>query len=89
MSKNSFHWCTYLITCFISYKVYHLNLNTKEHIAFVKDLEQHSEVDFWTQFRRLHKSVDLMISPTFQAEFEILLEQKGIPFTIKIKNVEE
>lgn len=73
----------------VRYKVYKVKPTTEEHKAFLKNFEQHPDVDFWTELRHLSKNVDVMISPAFQAQFEEQLTQKGIDYSIKINNVEE
>lgn len=72
-----------------SYKVYHVTPSTRDHIAFLMDLEKNPEVDFWTESRRINKAVDLMIAPLFQAEFEEQLAKQGIQHSVIINDVEE
>lgn len=59
-----------------------------DHLVYLKSLEQNVEVDFWSEIRRLHESVDVMISPQLQEDFEHALNSKSVEYNVMLSNVE-
>lgn len=61
--------------------------STYDHIEYVKSLEKNDEVDFWSDIRHLHESIDVMISPRLQKQFENELKSKSIAYNVMLDNV--
>lgn len=62
--------------------------STHDQLAYLKSLEQNVDVDFWSDIRHLHESVDIMVSPQLQEEFEYTLNSKSVEYGVMLSNVE-
>uniref|UniRef100_V5GRX6 Zinc carboxypeptidase A 1 n=1 Tax=Anoplophora glabripennis TaxID=217634 RepID=V5GRX6_ANOGL len=71
------------------YKAYSVTPKTLGQAKILKEFEDDEHFDFWSEFRALNSSVDVMVSPKAQLDFENFLSSEGIDYTIFIENVEE
>lgn len=69
--------------------MYHVVPHTEEQAAFLKNLEGNPEIDFWNKLRKVDKAVDIMVSPSYQKDFEEALAARGIEHSVMINDVEE
>ncbi|KAJ8950618.1 hypothetical protein NQ318_010817 [Aromia moschata] len=80
---------TVLLLIFYSYKVYQVTPRSMEEADIVKQFENDDNFDFWSDLRAINASIDIMVTPAAQDEFETLLETYNIDNMILINNVEE
>lgn len=57
-------------------------------MIYLKSLENNPEIDFWSDLRRLHENVDIMISPDLQEKFEEELSSRSMKYSVMLHNVE-
>lgn len=62
---------------------------TESHVQIINELETREELDFWSDLPRNGGSVDVMVQPTDQDEFEELLNSNELQFTVMIEDVQK
>ncbi|KAJ8950617.1 hypothetical protein NQ318_010816 [Aromia moschata] len=72
-----------------SYKVYQVTPSSMDEANALKQLESNENFDFWSDLRAINISINIMVSPSAQDEFEDLLESYSIDSTVLIDDVEE
>lgn len=70
------------------YKVYTVTPEAVEHIEYLKSLEHHQGIDFWSDLRRLNDNVDIMVPLQMQEAFEYELSSRSMKYIIMLDNVE-
>lgn len=71
------------------YKVYNIVINDKNQLDTLSALEYIAEhIDFWDTIHRVGQNSRVMVAPQVQGQFENVLKELMIEYTIPIENVE-
>jgi len=70
------------------YQVHRVNVANEADAAFLEELSNIPELDFWTLIR-IGQSVDIMMPPSYQDNFNTLLKVKGLSSSLMISDVGE
>lgn len=86
---------TLFITCFAlspvkftGHKVYTLTITTEEQQKVLDSFYHRGLVDVWTEGRGSNNQVDVRVPPEHRENFLRFLNQKNIPYTVFIEDVQ-
>jgi len=73
-----------------NHQVYRLTVTDKAHYEWLVDqLYNNLELDFWTEPHSILDHVDIRIAPEYKDTFLASLQERGIPYTVMINNIQE